>query len=241
MKNIFLTALFLLPVSIPGIIYADLPAGAVYLDGGESKIAVILAHGRGKNPRWKVVDPLRIAVNTSLGYHTLSLQMPNANKYWLRYADDFLEAYKIIDTAIRYLKDEKGVTTIYLMGHSMGSRMMSAYVAHHPDQPLSGLIIAGCRNGGGPPLSCNQNILHVNIPVLDIWGDDSDKDSNAANERRTFVSIRYQQVPIPGANHRFDGYEKEFVTAVISWLKTRNNDHGVASVSMDEVSVHPAR
>ena len=195
------------------------PSNSVYLDGGHSKIALILSHGRAKHPTWKVVDPLRQGVHEKLQYHTLSLQMPNEDKKWREYSDDFPVAYATLLEGVRYLKEEKAVTTIFLMGHSMGSRMVSAFVSENPDQSIAGLIVAGCRNNGGYPLSCEENLQNIDIPVLDIWGGNNNKDSDAASERKDFVSARYQQVEISDANHKFEGHESEFVSSVIEWLK----------------------
>lgn len=201
--------------------FAEPPLGSAYLDGGDSKTALILSHGRGKHPTWKVVGPLRIAVNNKLGYHTLSLQMPNEDKDWNYYAEDFPAAYEIINSGIRYLKEKKGVTRIFLMGHSMGARMASAFVSNNPQQPVSGLIVVGCRNNGGYPLSCDENLQNINIPVLDIWGGDSWKDSDAAMDRKEIVSVNYERMEIAGANHKLEGYESEFVSTVITWIKTQ--------------------
>ena len=105
------------------------------------------------------------------------------------------------------------------MGHSMGSRMSSAFIAEHPSSPVKGLIIAGCRNNGGSPLACDESMEEVKIPVLDIWGADNGKDSDSAIDRENLISKKYKQVAIDGANHKFDGYESEFTSAVIKWLK----------------------
>jgi len=53
----------------------NMPSNA-YLDGGQSTVGVILCHGRGEYPTWRVVNPLRKGIHKQLGYHTLSLQMP---------------------------------------------------------------------------------------------------------------------------------------------------------------------
>lgn len=204
---------------LPGIVSADLPADAAYLDGGDNKTGLILCHGRGKNPTWKVVDPLRKGVHEKLGYHTLSIQLPNDDKNWKKYADDFPEAFTRIKDAIRFLKEEKGVTSIYLMGHSMGSRMAGAFLAHNVNQPINGLIIAGCRNNGGGDLNCLHNIENLQLPILDIWGGGERKDASAAHERESLRSKNYIQVAIPNANHRFDNHEDEFVDAVSAWLE----------------------
>ncbi|HHS99840.1 MAG TPA: alpha/beta hydrolase, partial [Thiomicrospira sp.] len=98
-----------------------------YLNGGQSKTAVILCHGKGKYPTWKVVDPLRKEIHSELGFHTLALQMPKGDIHWEEYADFFPQAHAKIAKAIEFLKTEKGVETVYLMGHSMGSRMASSF------------------------------------------------------------------------------------------------------------------
>ena len=55
---------------------AQMPKGE-YLEGKGSKVAVILAHGRGGSPDGNVVGSLRRAVHKALGFHTLSLAMPD--------------------------------------------------------------------------------------------------------------------------------------------------------------------
>jgi len=80
MRRLISTGLviFVTMFSLP--VFADAPTDSAYLDGGTSKIGLILCHGRGAYPTWKVVDPLRKKINERLGYHTLSLQMPNDEK-----------------------------------------------------------------------------------------------------------------------------------------------------------------
>ena len=199
----------------------DFPDNA-YLDGGESSVGIILCHGRGKYPTWLVVDPLRKGIHEQLGYHTLSIQMPARDVNWREYADYFPEADKRIMAAIKYLQDEKGVKEIYLMGHSMGSRMASSFLASHPDSGVAGFIAVGIRNNGGAPLDGNTNLRRVKIPVLDVYGDGGNgKDAVHAEERFDMVSDRYQQVLIEGANHKFKNHEKELVAAVVNWVSVK--------------------
>ncbi len=200
------------------------PEGSAYLDGGDSPYGLILLHGKGKGPRWLVVNPVRKGVHEQLGWHTLSLQMPTGPSNWRDYADLFPEAYQRIKEGIRFLREEKGVRHIYLLGHSMGSRMASAFVHDNPDAGIEGLIVVGCRNNGGRPLACDENLEGVRIPVLDIWGGGNEKDYNAGYDRKRFVSDHYQQVEIEDAGHKFIDYEDDLIDAVVSWLKeqTRN-------------------
>lgn len=208
-------------LAIPFYSSAGSPDDSVYIDGGGNKNGVILAHGKGKHPTWLVVDPLRKGVNKQLGYHTLSLQMPTGYSNWKDYAEGFPDAYQTITDAIAFLTNKKGVSRVFLIGHSMGSRMASAFVSENSNHGLAGLIVAGCRNNGGYPLSCDENLQGVNLPVLDIWGGDNGKDSRAASERSGMVSDTYAQVEISGANHKFEGYEDELVDSVVSWLKSQ--------------------
>ncbi len=195
------------------------PENSVYIDGGSSQYGVILAHGKGKHPTWLVVEPLRKGINDELGFHTLSLQMPKGYRHWKEYAEGFPAAYEQFKQSIRFLKKEKGVTKVFIIGHSMGSRMASSYVSQHGNHGLTGLVVAGCRNNGGYPLSCAQNLESVDMPILDIWGGKNGKDYNAASERSSLVSESYTQIEISGANHKFEGYEDELVEAVTNWLK----------------------
>lgn len=208
---------------MPFEIYAAPPAGSVYIDGKQNMAGLILCHGRGKHPKWKVVNPLRKSAHKKLGYHTLSLQMPAEEKNWKKYAEDFSKAFSTIQAGITFLKEEKGVKTVYLMGHSMGARMASAFVAANPQSPVAGLIVAGCRNNGGKPLSCKRYLKKVSIPVLDIWGDGSENDHVHASQRSEFVSEIYQQQPVAEANHRYEGYEDKFVIETLDWLQKQNS------------------
>ena len=199
---------------------AGKPGGSAYLDGGDAKVGVVLCHGRGQHPTWLVVDPLRKGIHKELGYHTLSLQMPAENKNWREYAEDFPEAYKRIQAGIDFLRKEKGVEKIYLMGHSMGSRMATAFLAEHPNSGVAGFIGAGIRNGGDDPLDSDANLRIVNLPVLDVYGDGGNgKDADHASDRSDMVSDRYKQVLISGANHKFTAHEDELVKVVVNWLR----------------------
>ena len=202
----------------------DMPRN-VYLDGGSSTVAVILCHGRGQNPTGKVVNPLRKGIHEQLGYHTLSLQMPTGGSDEQAYVKHFPEAYKRIGAAIDVLRNEKGVKTVYLMGHSMGSRMATACLSEHPESKVSGFIGVGIRNGGGPPLDSLRNLQTAlqrspDLKVLDVYGDGGDKiDFKQATVRSALASSRYKQVLVPGADHQFSSREKQMVDEVVNWLK----------------------
>jgi pimeloyl-ACP methyl ester carboxylesterase len=215
-------ALFL----VGGVIYADMPKGE-YLEGKNSKVGVILAHGQGSDPDSQVVGPLRKSINKELGFHTLSLQMPvlsgaKSSGKFMEYGPTFPDAYKTIQAGIDYLKKEKGVERIYLMGYSMGGRMTTGFLAENPESGISGYIGIGLLGGGQGPLNANQNLKNIKVPVIDIHAD-SGPDAKAAEFRKRFVSNRYTQVVMAGAKHDFRGYESQFTAAVISWLKQQES------------------
>lgn len=207
---------------------ADVPDGSAYLDGGASDAAVILCHGHGQGPTWKVVDPLRKAIHKELGMHTLSLQLPNdKKKKWDKYGEDFPEAYRTISDGLRFLREEKGVKTIYIMGHSMGSRMATAYLAEYPDSGIAGMIGVGMRGKGNRSdvLDSLTNLQRApELPIFDVWGTGGDGDDEKhGEERRATLEARGNYTPhiIGGANHTFDGNEKEMTDAVVIWLRGR--------------------
>lgn len=207
--------------------HAVMPEGK-YLEGKDSKIAVILAHGQGLDPDSHVVGPLRKAINNKLGFHTLSLQMPvvpgmRSPETIQFYESTFPDAYKRIQAAIEFLKKEKGVERLYLMGYSMGGRMTSAFLANHPDSGIAGYIGVGLLEGGEEPMNTNLNLRKVKIPVLDVYAE-NDRDANSAENRKSFVSERFKQISIPGATHDYRGYGKQVNESVITWLKEQTKD-----------------
>jgi pimeloyl-ACP methyl ester carboxylesterase len=199
---------------------AQMPKGE-YLEAKGSKVGVILAHGRGGSADGNVVGPLRRALHKDLGIHTLSLDMPDPGVDSPAdpvLAAAFPEAYRRIQSAIDFLKKEKGVERIYLMGYSMGGRMTSAYLANRPDAGVVGYIGVGLLAGGQDPVNTTLNLKNLKIPVIDVYAE-NDRDAQFAAFRKSFVSEQFVQVPIAGAKHDYRGYEKQVADAVIEWLR----------------------
>lgn len=211
---------------LASVAHAEMPKGQ-YLEGKGSKVGVILAHGQGMDPDSNVVGPLRKSINGELGFDTLSLQMPvvsgeKSPDKFLEYGPTFPEAYKAIQAGIDFLKKEKGVERIYLMGYSMGGRMTTGFLAQHPDSGIAGYIGVGLLGGGPEPLNANLNLKKINLPVIDIYAD-SGPDAKSAEFRKPFVSDRYTQVIISGAKHDYRGYENQVSKAVIAWLRQQES------------------
>ena len=208
------------------VVYSEMPKGE-YLQGKDSKVGVILAHGQGMDPDSNVVGPLRKSINKELGFHTLSLQMPvlsgaKSPDKFLEYGPTFPDAYKAIQAGIDFLKKEKGVERIYLMGYSMGGRMTTGFLAQNPDSEIIGYIGVGLLGGGQEPLNTNLNLKKIKLPVIDIYAD-SGSDAKSAEFRKSFVSDRYTQVIISDAKHDYRGFDSQVDNAVIAWLKQQES------------------
>jgi len=219
--RIFKQLLIALTALFASTAMAQMPQGE-YLDGKNAKVAVVLAHGQGLDADSHVVGPLRKAIHSELGYHTLSLQMPTlagnrSPDTFQQYASTFPDAYTRIQAALDFLKNEKGVERIYLMGYSMGGRMTSAFLANHPDSGVVGYLGVGLLAGGPEPLNTNLNLRKIRMPVLDIYAE-NDRDAQFAENRKAMVSDRFVQVPIAGAKHDYRGYDQQIAQAVNTWL-----------------------
>ena len=212
MRRLFLTAF--IPLSLLAV---SLPEKALYLEGGSDK-GVILAHGKGMHPDFKVVKPLRLSLNEDLDYHTLSLQMPVNHKEYEAFEAEQPRVDAMIDRSIAYLQ-EKGVKTIYLVGHSLGAGMTSSYLVSHPNAPVAGYIAVGCRGNKSTLISCNDNMPKIRVRVLDVWGRANKEDEGYAQTRKQLVGPKYRQYGIDGANHVLDGATEFFVDEVETWLE----------------------
>ncbi len=196
----------------------------IYAEGEPGTAGVILCHGKGGDPESFVVEPLRLELNEQLAFHTLSLQMPGGIQALAEYEKDFPKAYVEIKRAVRFLQ-AKGIETIYLMAHSLGSRMATAYLADMAHPAIKGFVGVGMLNNNGVPFSCLLNLEKTSLPVLDIWGEAGRAgDSDYAMERRILLSPRYTQIAIPAADHALSEHEDELVEAVIAWLRQQEQN-----------------
>jgi hypothetical protein len=221
-------------LSMPAIIVWAGPPDGLYLDGGKSSVGVILVHGRGVGPSGVVVNPLRIAIHERLGYHTISLSYPMSKSHKsaqeeLKY---FPDAYERIDAAISFLTKEKGVTRLYIIGHSLGTRITTSYLVNKLTPIIGGYIGIGvmggmkknCQKENAIPLSswCNLKATLANnpvFPIMDVVALGDEEEASLAEERAAFISPTYQQIRIEGADHQFLSKGDEMVNRVVLWLK----------------------
>lgn len=219
MAAIVLTLLFV-PMA-----QADRPP-SVYL-GGNAEVGVVLLHGHGGTAEGNVVGPLARMFNTEFGYHALSLDLPQVAgmsagpQLAVAYAPLYPEVEQRIARGIDFLVREKQVKTLYLVGFSVGTRMMTAYLASHPDLAVAGYVSVSTSCGGPEPMDSNVNLTRITVPVLDIYGTGSAPDVRCAADRKALPAVvkGYTVVQIPGAPHNFRGYEDQLSTSVANWVR----------------------
>jgi pimeloyl-ACP methyl ester carboxylesterase len=220
------------------VVIAILDGEAIWLDDGTSEFlgiyteaeedrgrAVIVMHGTGIHPDWQqVIQPLRVGL-TEHNWNTLSIQMPilpNEAEY-PEYAPLYDEVAPRINAAIEYLK-KNGSKQIVLIGHSQGASM-AAYYLSTSKQDINGFVAIGMASfADDPRMDVIKSLQKINMPVLDIYGDD-DLESimksvgTRAEAAKKAGNKHYTQLEVAGSNHFFDGKEEELVEAVAGWLE----------------------
>jgi pimeloyl-ACP methyl ester carboxylesterase len=195
-------------------------------ENNASNKALIVIHGTGAHPDWEqVVKPIRVEM-TKFGWRTLSIQMPilaNSAK-----SDDYIPLYSEVAERINAAQDylqKNGVETIVIAAHSMGASMSAYYLATEELHSIKALVAIG--------LNAAQSAKHINaatsleqltLPVLDLYGsNDLASVLTTATLRQTAAdkagNTQYSQVIVEGAEHFFDGKEKQLLEELTAWLK----------------------
>jgi len=186
---------------------------------------VILIHGRGVHPAWGFVDNLRADI-AEASFHTLSLQMPilATDAPFGAYGKTFPEAFERIDAGIQYLK-QKGVKHVLLIGHSSGAMTAVAYVAKHPQAPVTGIVAIGLTTFPNGPDTMQPALMlkSVHVPVLDIYGANDLHEVLSYNEARRAAAQAsgnkgYSAVRVPDANHFFTDQYEALKKHVLDWI-----------------------
>ena len=190
--------------------------------------AVILLHGQGAHPDWpQVIQPLRTKL-PSQGWATLSLQMPilENNASDEDYVPLFKEVPARITAGITFLS-ERHINNIVLIGHSLGANMATVYLANNHDPRVKGVVGIGMNGKQQPaeyqPLDNVASLLGINLPVLDIYGSQTEAAILQSVDRRAFAVYHTgneysRQIMIKGANHFFQGHEAEMVQSIANWM-----------------------
>src|SRR5262245_24604662 len=183
----------------------------IYTEAKAAKGAIILAHGLGVHPDYGVIGELRTRLAES-GYTTLSVQMPilAAEANPARYPVLFWEADARFAGALTYLR-RKRYDRIWLVSHSMGSRMANHYIKAHPLVPLSGWISLSISSGDMGPFK------RLKFPVYDVYAENDLEPvlSGAPKRAETLKRMRgSSQTMMFGTDHHFAKKEKDLVSLI---------------------------
>lgn len=189
------------------------------------KNAVIILHGRGFHANWEdTILPLRSQLPT-IGWRTLSLQMPvleKSAKYY-DYVPLFPYAAPRIEAGIKYLR-EQGVHNIVLLAHSCGAHMAMDWVRKNGDKYIEAYIGVGMgATDYEQKMQQPFPLATMRVPVLDIYGE---KEFPAVLRMapKRLAAIKKggnplsQQVVVPDANHYFTDKGDALVKKVTHWL-----------------------
>jgi pimeloyl-ACP methyl ester carboxylesterase len=183
----------------------------IYTEAKNAKGAIILAHGLGVHPDWGVIGELRTRL-AEAGYTTLSVQMPilAADAPAARYPVLFWEADARFAGALTYLR-RKHYDRIWLLSHSMGSRMANHYISAHPQVPLAGWISLSISSGDLGPFK------KIRFPVYDVYAENDLEAVVKGAPRRAEALKRMRgssQTMVFGADHYFEKKEKDLVSLI---------------------------
>lgn len=190
------------------------------------KGAAIILHGRGMHPDWgQVANPLRTALPVD-GWSTLSLQMPVLAKdaTFYDYVPIFPEAIPRIEAGIRYLH-QQGTKRIVLIAHSCGVHMSMAWLKQQGDSRIDAYIGIGMgATDYQQPMRSPFPFDRIRVPLLNIFGSDDypavQQQAKQLEPLLEGINPASAQIQIEGADHYFDDYNDELVTAIAGWLET---------------------
>jgi len=200
----------------------------IYTEAPEkTQRGVILMHGTGVHPNWQqVIYPLRVGLPEH-GWSTLSIQMPilAADVEGAPYAPLYSkEVPARIDSAVKYLQG-KGIKQIVLIGHSQGTLMGAYYLRKH-SKNINALVTIGMTcNQPKDPMNAATSLKSIHMPVLDLYGSNDFKEvldsrSECLQAAKAAGNKQYTVEKVEGANHFFDGKDKELLDIVTGWLNS---------------------
>ncbi len=208
---------------VPGIVVGDavrlaLNSGreflAIYAPNAKATTGVVVVHGLGVHPDWGLIGPLRSRL-AEQGYATLSVQMPvmPAGVPGEQYPPLFAEAADRLDAAVAWLR-ARNFRKIAIVSHSMGSRMVNAFVNRGGAASIDAWVSLGI-------VAAFELPPDFKAPVLDLYGEKDFPGVLQAAPARAAAIQRIRgsaQLQIPGADHFFNGMESELVRHVRLFL-----------------------
>ena len=201
--------------------------GVAVNETGETSGVVILVHGMGAHPDWPdVISPLRTRLTES-GWSTLSIQMPilSPEETVAKYGKTLNIANSRIQAAVDYLH-AWGMDPIILLGYSFGAAQAASYLASDQPENVAAFVSVSmlAQKFIKPRLDVFKLIRRINIPILDIYGEDDLGDVRRGIDDRRLAASKnshnsFQQIELQQAEHNYLGAEKALVEQIQVWLQ----------------------
>lgn len=184
----------------------------LYLAPPQARVAVIQVHGMGVHPDWGINGVMRTRL-AERGYATLSIQLPvlDAQAGPGDYLDTFPEARQRIAGAVSWLK-ARGFKNIVLVSHSLGGRMVRAYLLDAP----AGAVQAWAALSLG-----FDDFAGLTLPILDLSTERDHMPVLIRTEarRQSLSHPLSEQQRLPDTGHFYEDKEADVVARVATWLK----------------------
>ena len=191
----------------------------------ESNKAIIVVHGTGVHPDWaQVIKPIRVEM-ASLGWNTLSIQMPilHNEATYQEYVPLYPGVPARFQAAEAFLRDS-GMEEIVIVAHSQGATMSSYYLSRN-DHNIAAFVAVGMQSTQQDDhINSAKSLEKINIPVLDLYGSKDLQgvlDTADIRELAASHNSNYQQMVTEGAEHFYDGFEDELIESVNGWLNAQ--------------------
>ncbi|OGT84490.1 MAG: hypothetical protein A3H91_12710 [Gammaproteobacteria bacterium RIFCSPLOWO2_02_FULL_61_13] len=192
---------------------------------GMPKQAVILLHGLGGHPDWPdVIQPLRARL-PSLGWGTLSIQLPRLSPQ-ASHADEMELPRRVwprIHAAIAYLAAQ-GVEKVVLAGYGFGAALSARYAGVF-GKDLAGFVAISLQTPAylAPRIVFPESLEAIKVPVLDVYAaEDAGTVLQQAPERELWGRKNkervFDRIVIAGARPDYHGQEAELARQVADWL-----------------------
>ena len=204
-------------------LYKSARDGAV----NETSGVVILVHGMGAHPDWPdVISPLRTRLTES-GWSTLSIQMPilSPEESVAEYGKTLKIANRRIQAAVDYLHAWE-VDPIILLGYSFGAAQSANYLASKQPENVAAFVSVSVLSQKfiRPKLDVFKSIGGINIPILDIYGEEDLADVRRGIDDRRLAASKnghnsFQQIELQQAGHNYLGAERALAEQIQLWLQ----------------------
>lgn len=194
---------------------------------GELRLAVILLHGLGGHPDWPdVIQPLRTRL-PSLGWATLSIQLPRLSPQASHTDETELprRVWPRIQAATAYLA-ARGAHRVVLVGYGFGAALGARHLGVF-GKGLAGFVVVSPQAPAylAPGVAFPESLEAVKVPVLDVYAaEDAATVLQQAPERelwgRKNKARPFDRIIIADAGADYHGKEEDLARRIAAWLDT---------------------